>query len=253
MTAPPTAEFTDDANGVDDTQTLTITLTGVNETGTAYWVVLAEGATPTGLDDTAQAAAVVTAGTTGELNYTTGANSERASGRMAITANAGTQTIAANIMIGDAVDVDVYVVLSDSAGNNRLLPKIDATTITDTADTTAPAVGSIEAVFEDDAGGVDNTQRLAITLTDVDEAGTAYWVVLAEGATPTGSDDTAQAAAVIAAGTTEELNYTAGANSDRASGSGAITANVATQIIAANIMIGDCGGCRCLCGFVGWH
>ena len=138
VTAPPTADFTDDAAKTPGTQTLTITLTGVNEAGTAYWVVVANNGPP--LDTFA----VVTTGTTEDLIFT-GSNPARASGNQAISADVGTQTIAANIMITDNRAVAVYVSCRDGT-NNRLLTRIDART----TDTTALTVATIEAGFTDD-------------------------------------------------------------------------------------------------------
>ena len=78
------------------------------------------------------------------------------------------------------------------------MPKIDVNTIADSAmagDIIAPDVGSTltTAVFTDDTAKAEGTQTLTITLTDVDEAGTAYWVVVADEVDP------GDAAAVITA------------------------------------------------------
>ena len=88
----------------------------MNQAGRAYWVVVGDDVDP------GNAAVVITAGITEELNYTAGTNLARASGNKAITATAGIQTIEADIIIGNLDHpVDVYVVLSDNADTNRSL------------------------------------------------------------------------------------------------------------------------------------
>jgi predicted component of type VI protein secretion system len=163
----------------------TATLTGftlrarVNEPATAYYVVLASGAS-------APTAAEVEAGTA------SGGGAALKNGNIALTANA--EATAAITSLSNGTTYDVYVVAKDTDNNRQASPtKVSITTLT--PDTTAPTNTS-------GWPKVDTASSSGFTVrAKTDEAGTAYYVVVADGAAaPTaaqvkaGNDNTGSAA-----------------------------------------------------------
>ncbi|MGY6648172.1 Ig-like domain-containing protein [Wenyingzhuangia sp. IMCC45574] len=137
--------------------------TDIDEVGTVYYVVLADGATiPT--------AAEVKAGTTAITSGHT-------------TVNSGDFTSNINITgLSSETAYDVYVVAEDDESTPNMQASATLVEVT-TLDVTAP-------IFENSTPIVSNITGTAFTLeTDIDEAGTVYYVVLADGVTaPTAAD-----------------------------------------------------------------
>jgi len=155
----------------------TITFT-TDEAGTAYYVELASGAA-------APTNATVKAGTS--------------LGAATLGANSKTVTLTAGAR-------DIYVVVEDAAGNISAVLKIEAGAYI-APDTTAPVLSG---------GSVTRTSDTAATIGfTTDEAGTAYYLVLASGAAaPTGTAvraGTSLGAAMVGANTNKSVTLTAGA------------------------------------------
>ena len=126
---------------------------------------------------------------------------------------------------------DVYVVLTDSTGNNRFYPFANIVAGADaTADMIAPSfTGTPAASFVPDGTDDNDIQDLNITFGAIDEAGTLRWLVRA-GAEDDLADNSTSIGMVK--GATAQLDYGAGVNDGVAAGMVAVTTSTGSP---------DCG------------
>ena len=190
MTAPA---WTAGPATTDITPTSFTLSTTLNETGSIYWVLLADGA------EAPSAAAIVTgtAGTRGNFS-----------------ASAGTAVTSDPIPVTAGTAYDVYLVAVDTAGNQSTRIKIDLP-----ADRTAPAWTARPAATDTDY--TLTRFRLRATLN---EAGRIYWVVLADGA------EAPDPAAIIAATAGTRGNFLASADTVVMSDRITVTAGTAYDV-----------------------
>ena len=142
-------------------------------TGTIYWAVYADMTTP------APSATAIQAGS--------GAINNAASGSIAFAnAGSGITTGVTGITAGTKYEVYVVYTAQNSAGTTDS----DVTLVGDDAleasavDITAPNIRSeTSAGYSDDDDMTPDEQKLTITLKGVNEAGRAYWVIVAQGVT----------------------------------------------------------------------
>ena len=212
-----TAAYSNDDDETDGEQKLTISLVGLTEAATAFWVIVAEGVGQTRSEVT------TAGGDTRDIDY---ANGSKAAGMETVSAT-GDQTIEIdNIVIADNTITDVFVVLSDGT-NTRLLTKIDATA----AEVTAPIATGISADWSDDDDNTPGEQNLTITLTGVSEVGRAYWLLRS------GPSSSTNAQVVRATGSgARDIDYTDG---NMASGMETIDATGDQTIVIDDIKIAD--------------
>ncbi|WP_317040692.1 beta strand repeat-containing protein, partial [Roseivirga misakiensis] len=137
-----------------------------NETGTLYYVVTTNSSTPT--------QAQVLAGNDQSGN----SSNVVSSGNSAVTVTGSNQTIALNGLTLSSTTYHLFIYEEDAAGNQ-------SSVVTNSAavDATAPS-------FENSTPNAASISTTTFTLnTDIDEAGTIFYVVLADGATaPTSTE-----------------------------------------------------------------
>jgi hypothetical protein len=148
---------------VDPLSTTSLTVRAkTNETGTAYYVVLPDGAAP---PSAAQVRALTDSGNTPVPS----------SGTLALTAN--TEATAPVAGLSPSTAYDVYFVAEDAVPNLQASPTmVDATTL-------APDVTAPEWIATWPQAGQLSPTSITVR-AQTNEAGTAYYVVLPDGATP---------------------------------------------------------------------
>ncbi|NPV91001.1 MAG: hypothetical protein HPY50_09540, partial [Firmicutes bacterium] len=217
-------------------------LVQVNEAGTAYYVVVADGAD-------APSAAQIMAGN----DSTDGAALD--AGDAAVAADTEESFVTAALP-ADNTDYDVYVVVKDGSNNATGATKVDVITPVAAEDVTAP---EFAATYPKAGAGQAAGSRQVEILVQVNEAGTAYYVVVADGAdTPSAAQVTAgndstdgaalDAASAAVAADTEESFVTAALPADNTdydvyvvvkdgsnNATGATKVDVITPVAAADV------------------
>jgi uncharacterized repeat protein (TIGR02543 family) len=182
-----------------------------DEAGKAYYVIVANG-------DPAPSAAQVKAG------KNNAGNAAFASGSITLTANTEASATATGLAPGN--NYDVYVVAEDAATTPNLQTtpvQKDITTLT-TADTTAPSWVS-GYPLADTATAAGFTVR-----TKIDEAGTAYFVVVADGATAPTVDQVKAGATYGSVTVLKSGSWTLAANTESSTALSGLTANTAYDV-----------------------
>ena len=225
FTGTPAAIFVAAGAADDDIQDLNITFDAIDEAATLYWLVVADAT------DLVNAGSITTVKTAAaELAYA-GGTTNQAAGMVAVTTGTISPIEAELTGIDQGTVTDVYVVLADSAGNNRFYPFANITADADgIGDVTAPSfTGTPAARFVPDGTDDNDIQDLNITFTAIDENGTLRWLVRA-GAEDDLADNPASIG--IVKGATAQLNYGVGANAGVAAGMEEVTTSTGSPIEA---------------------